>query len=287
MELALLQNAVNEIKTNLENAISTATYNGKQYPNGQQAKQALIRSQNLILKIHEVVKISLLKEISQYRTDFTIFPPIGARSPEMAVFGLLKSKKQDVVVLFNDTPDHGSLVKEGPLAGSYDPIGKEKAEKSIVIGIRSQLSSVAKNFDTLMERAFAETLNLRLRLPDLVMGDVYLIPVVEYDDVLMKQNRVGWKHDIIAVDKFVSTFLAISNRSYAKSDPEIYKYERVALIIVDFRKNPPKIFLSTDELREGGFLSKDFKYKYEPLSPINFAHDIFEIYRMRHRRHHE
>ena len=282
MKFDLLQNAINEIKFELENAISTATYNRKQYTNGQAAKEALIRSQNLILKIHEVVKVSLLDEISKYRTDFTIYPPIGERSPEVAVFGLLKSKKQDVVVMFDDMPDTGSHVAEGPLSGSYDPIGQEKAEKSIVVGVRSQLSSVAKNFDTLMERAFAETLNLRLRLPDLVMGDVYLIPVVEYDDTLMKRNIVGWKRDVIAVDKFISTFLAISNRSYVKSDPEIYKYERVALVVVDFRQNPPKILLSTDELKSGGFISGDFDGEYEPLSPINFAQDIFEVYRKRH-----
>lgn len=282
MRFDLLQTAVNEIKTELETAISTATYNGNQYVNGHQAKEALIRSQNLILKIHEVVKISLLDEISKYRKDFTIFPPIGARSPEMAVYGLLKGKRQDVVVMFDDMPHNGNHIAEGPLAGFYDPVGKEKAEKSIVIGVRSQLSSVAKNFDTLMERSFAETLNLRLRLHNLIMGDVYLIPVVEYDDALMKKNIVGWKRDVIAVDKFISTFLAISNRSYVKSDPEIYKYERVALVVVDFRQNPPKIFLSTDELRAGGFVTKKFNKEYEPLSPINFVQDILEIYKKRH-----
>ncbi len=282
MKFDLLQNAVNEIKTELETAISTATYNGNTYADGQEAKEALIRSQNLILKIHEVVKVSLLDEISKYRKDFTIFPPIGARSPEMAVYGLLKGKRQDVVVMFDDVPHNGNHIAEGPLAGSYDPVGKEKAEKSIVVGVRSQLSSVAKNFDTLMERSFAETLNLRLRLPNLIMGDVYLIPVVEYDDALMKKNIVGWKRDVIAVDKFISTFLAISNRSFAKSDPEIYKYERVALVVVDFRQNPPKIFLSTDELRAGGFVTKKFTKEYEPLSPINFVQDILDIYKKRH-----
>lgn len=282
MKFKLLQNAINEIKIDLENAVNTASYNGNQYASGQEAKEALIRSQNLILKIHEVVKVSLVDEISKYTTDFSIYPPIDSRSPEMAISGLLKSKKQDVVVMFNDIPNRGCRISEGPLSGSYDPIGKEKAERSIVIGVRSQLSSVAKNFDTLMERSFAETLNLRLRLPDLVMGDVYVIPVVEYNDTLMKRNVVSWKREDIAVDKFISTFLAISNRSHTKTDPEIYKYERVALVIVDFRQNPPKIILSTKELMEGGFISKSFASQYESLSPINFAQDIYEVYRKRH-----
>jgi hypothetical protein len=282
MKFDLLQAAVNETKLELETVIANAKYNNNKYSNGLVAKEALIRSQNLILKFHEVVKVSLLDEISKYRTDFNIFPPIGSRSPEMSVYGLLKMKKQDVVVLFDDVPRNRSQITEGPLSGSFDPIGREKSEKSIVIGVRSQLSSVAKNFDTLMERTFAETLNLRLRLPNLVMGDVYLLPVVEYDDGLMKQNRVGFKNDIIKVEKFISTFLAISNRPFTRFDPEIYKYERVALILVDFRKNPPKIILSTDELRSGGFISSNFQKRYESLSPVNFVQDIFEIYKKRH-----
>lgn len=282
MKFDALQNAVNEMKAEVENAIRTATYNGNQYADGQEAKEALIRSQTLILRIHEVVKVSLLDEISKHRTDFTIFPPIGQRSPEMSVFGLLKAKKQDVVVMFDDLPNANSQITEGPLAGIYDQVGKEKAEKSIVVGVRSQLSSVAKNFDTLMERAFAETLNLRLRLPDLVMGDVYLIPVVEYDDTLMRRNQIGWKRSPIAIDKFISTFLAISNRAALRADPEIYKYERVALVLVDFRQNPPRILLSTEELRAGGFISPQYSQLYEPLSPIYFVQDLYNIYRERH-----
>ena len=65
------------------------------------------------------------------------------------------------------------------------------------------MSSVAKNFDTLMERAFAETLNLRLRLPGLVMGEVYVPPIVEYDDVAMRTNRVAWKKKPIPVEKSI------------------------------------------------------------------------------------
>jgi len=44
-----------------------------------------------------------------------------------------------------------------------------------------------------MERAFAETLNLRLKYPSLIMGEIYLLAVREYDEQLMKQNRIAWK----------------------------------------------------------------------------------------------
>ena len=44
MNLDLLHTAVAEIKSELEEAIRTAIYNDRHYENGQQAKQALIRS---------------------------------------------------------------------------------------------------------------------------------------------------------------------------------------------------------------------------------------------------
>jgi hypothetical protein len=281
MKIDLLQKAITEIKTDLENAISLARYNDKAYQNGQSAKEALICSQNLILKIHEVVKLSFLDEISKYRTDFTIYPPIGNRSPEQAIIGLIKAKKQDVVIFFDDIPNKLTVIAEGPLRNQYDQIGYEKAERAIIVGVRSQLSSVAKNFDTLMERAFAETLNLRLRMPNIIMGDVYLIPVVEYDDAAMQLNRVAWKKEKIALDKFIDTFHAICNRSSDASNPEIYKYERVALIIVDFRQDPPRIFLTGEELVNSHLVTAEVGARYNDLSPVDFVKDLVQIHQER------
>ena len=44
MNLDLLHTAVREIKSELEEAIRTGSYKGQNYNDGQQAKQALIRS---------------------------------------------------------------------------------------------------------------------------------------------------------------------------------------------------------------------------------------------------
>lgn len=287
MNLTLLQEAISEIKTELEASIRTATYNDKVYDNGQRAKEALIRSQNLILKIHEVVKVSLYDELSKHRIHFSIHPPLGQKSPEVTFHGFIKSKKQDIVVLFDDTSSvQGGIISEGPLTGTYDALGKPKSELSIVIGVRSQLSSVAKNFDTLMERTFAETLNLRLRLPSLVMGEVYLLPVVEYDDVAMGQSRVAWKSTPVPVERFIKTFIAISGRTAQSLKEELYKYERTALILVDFRESSPKIFLTTEQLKKEAYVSKDFTEHFELLSPSGFAEDIVRVHHERHIAHH-
>ena len=280
MNLDLLQTAVGEIKSELEEAIRTAIYNDRHYENGQQAKQALIRSQNLIMKIHEVVKISLDCELKKFTENYTIHPPLGRSKPELVVSGFIKSKKQDIVVLFGKDEENPEVIREGPLSGATNSIGKKRSENSIVIGVRSQLSSVEKNFDTIMERTFAETLNLRLRLPRLVMGEVYLLPVVEYDDQAMKQNCIEWKNGHTPVRKFINTLMGITHRDNTAN--EIYKYERSALILVDIRQSPPQIFLTLEELKKAGYLSSDFEANFDLLSPKNFASDIVSSHRQHH-----
>lgn len=274
MNLTLLSNALMSIKAALEDAISTATYSGKVYDNGQRAKEALIRSQTLIGRLHEVVKVSLREVLQRESRSYRIYPPVGSSNPELSVAGFIKKKQQDVVVLMDDDSPQPEAISEGPLAGQIDPIGKEIAERSIVVGIRSQLSSVDKNFDTLMERAFAETLNLRLRLHGLVMGEVYLLPVVEYDDVAMVENQVAWRSEPVNVSKFIHTFLAISGRSSTTDLAELYKYERSALVLADFRESPPRVFLTLDELVAGGFVPHGFSGNFNLLSPEGFAEDI-------------
>lgn len=169
MNLEKLGQAVCEMKGALEDAITSAKYRGKRFENGVEAKQALIRSQSLILRIHEVVKADLVDKIEATRSH-SIHPPLGKSKPELKISGFIKAKDQDLVMLFDGDEARRETIADGPLKGDIDPVGRQQSERAVVVGVRSQMSSVAKNFDTLMERAFAETLNLRLRLPGLVMG---------------------------------------------------------------------------------------------------------------------
>ena len=280
MNIPLLQTAVTEIKDTIENSIRTRTFDGNTYPNGQKAKEALIRSSKLILRIHEVVKQSLVTELNRVRRNHRIYPPLNQSVPELSISGFIKAKNQDVVVLFDGDRPTSERIQEGPLAETSDEVGKDISERSIVIGVRSQLSSIAKNFDTLMERAFAETLNLRLRLPELVMGEAYLLPIYEYDDRAMEQNTVRWKPAPVPVEKFIRTFLGISGRT--SGDTDIYKYERSALILFDTRVSPPKLFLTLDELKQAGVVSNDFNGNFNLLSPQNFAEQIISAHQRRH-----
>jgi hypothetical protein len=279
MDIELLKTAVSEIKDDIETAITSSQFNGRNYDNGQKAKEALIRSSKLILKIHEVTKVSLNKSIKQ--RPHVIHPPLNSSSPELSITGFIKAKKQDIVILFDNAIPKREEIVSGPMKGEFDKIGKDVSNRSIIVGIRSQLSSVAKNFDTLMERAFAETLNLRLRLPNCVMGEVYLLPVYEYDDRAMVQNRVEWKDRPVPVDKFIRTFIGISQRKAVLNTNDLYKYERSCLLLVNLKTNPPKVYLTTDELKEDSIISESFEEHFEILSPLNFADDLISVYNQR------
>jgi len=207
MDFNLLNQAAANIQDQLFQAIRSGTYNGKKYSDGQKAKEALIRSQSLIMNVHEAVKKSLCHELLKKSQEWKVYPPINETSPELKIYGLLKPKNQDVVFL--SQPKKASVIEKGPNAGEKDPVGFEPTESSIIIGVRSQLSSVDKNFDTLMERAFAETLNLRLRAPQLCIGEVYLLPLEELDDGAMRRNSVEFKLRKVNVGKFIKIFNAL------------------------------------------------------------------------------
>jgi hypothetical protein len=282
VNLGFLQETMAQFKKELELAITTATFGNKEYENGWAAKDALIKSQRLIMLAHEATKVSLHEELERRGRRHEIYPPIGKPSPELKITGFIKAKKQDVVVLLDGDRPSLEKIKDGHLEGEVDEVGKAVSERSMVVGIRSQMSSVGKNFDTLMERAFAETLNLRLRLPGLVMGEVYLLPVVEYDDKKMKSNRIAFNKGSVPVEKFIRTFLAISGRPPAQNGHELYKYERTALVLVDFRKSPPKVYLDLDELKRDGHVSADFARDFHALSPRAFAAEFVKTHELRH-----
>ncbi|WP_323593112.1 hypothetical protein [Aliarcobacter butzleri] len=187
---------------------------------------------------------------------------------------------QDVLVLF-DTPNN-ETISRGALKGQTDTIGFDNTQKAIIIGVRSQLSSIDKNFDTLMERAYAEALNTRLRTPKTVMGEVFLLPVYEYEEKPMKRNIISFSSNKTKIEKYLSIFNEISNRRNFAKKLDYYKYERTCVLIVDFQQNPIKIYEPKAELIRDGIISRGCKINYSNLSPKNFSQDIVDNYTSRH-----
>lgn len=266
--LIKLQDALNNIKTSIERAIKNS---------GTTGKNNLIRSQKPIKLLHDVVKSELIKNRVEQRL---INPALGKSTGELTLSGFFKKKDQDICVSPKlIKPKLETLSFEGILMGQTDKFGHQFTEQTLSINVRSQLSSSAKNFDTLYERTFAEALNLHLRCPKMVLGEFYMIAVNEYDSDSANKNKVKFRKPRSIedhIEKYILSFNAINNRRSTKIDH--YKYERVCLLIVDFSKSEPKLYSNNNNLIEDGLLPKNTTATMKHLNFEFFIKDILKIY---------
>lgn len=268
--MAYIDEQLKIFKNMIEDAIITG---------GTKGKESCIRSSALINLIHDAVKHELIEHGLR---EESIFPHYGETKPEIKLAGFLKQKDQDVCVFPKGIDKVTEHINWGPMAfqNKHDPYGYDYSTNTLAINIRSQMSSLAKNADTLFERTFAEALNLHMRYPKMVLGEVYLIPVYEYDDELVKRNKVGFKKNRTDVEKYISFFDSINNRT---DESETYKYERCALLVVDFRPQQPILYRNSQQLKEAGLISQSFDIEYASLGFDTFAEDIIDIYAERFR----
>lgn len=245
---------------------------------GVKGKESMIRSSQLINLIHDAVKYELIQRgVSREQ----IFPHFGETKPEVKLAGFLKQKDQDVCVVPRNVRRSPLTIDWGPMAfqRKSDPYGFEYSNNTLVINVRSQMSSLAKNSDTLFERTFAEAQNLHMRYPNMVLGEVYLIPINEYDDEAVKDHEVAFKAHQTDVEKYISFFNSINGRQLG--DPD-YMYERCTLLVVDFSRHQPRLFRNSDELKDAGVISGRFQIEYATLGFDDFVDDILRIYDSRY-----
>jgi len=269
--LISLADALIDIKLSIETAIKTG---------GTVAKNNLIRTQKPIKLLHDVVKSELIRNSVNPQL---IKPALKLSKGELALSGFFKRKNQDVCVVQKDLiPTKEILKTEGFLYGEKDEFGSQFTQKTLSINVRSQLSSSAKNFDTLYERTFAEALNLHLRCPEMVLGEFYMIAVREYDSNQANNNTVAFrkpkgieKH----IEKYLRSFSAINGRK--SKDNEHYKYERICLLIVDFSTEIPKYYSTDEQLKADGLLPENTKASIQNLNFETFISDLLNIYSAR------
>ncbi len=224
---------------------------------------SVIRSQKHIQPLHDFIKQELI-DIGV--KPELIFPHLNMSKPELKLAGHFKQKDQDVCVIPNNIQKISTPITWGPLASEnkIDEYGATFTEKTLTINVRGQFSSLAKNTDTLFERTYAEALNLHLQYPNMVLGELYIIPT--HAD--RKQTNL---------EKYISFFSFINNRKNTSDDE--HKYEKVALVIVDFKH---KIFYkNTQMLKAAGLVSPNFNLELSDLSPHTFAQDLVNIYEQR------
>lgn len=245
---------------------------------GSEGKQSIIRSSTLINLIHDAIKYEL---INHGINPINIYPHFEETKPEIKLAGFLKQKDQDVCVVPSNIKKTPQIINWGPMKflNKKDPYGYEYSTNTLVINVRSQMSSLAKNADTLFERTFAEALNLHMRYPDIVLGEVYLIPVYEYDDVAVSKYEVCFKQHQTDIEKYISFFNSINNRQIEDSS---YMYERCALLVVDFSKRRPQLYRNSAELKSAGLISRNFNIEYASLSFDRFTDDILRVYSNRY-----
>ena len=180
---------------------------------GAEGKNKVIKSSKPINLIHDAVKKSL---IDAGVDPSLVRPQFENTKPEMKMAGFIKQKKQDVCVIPKNITKVKSEIDWGPMAHlrRKDEFGYEFSRNSLVINVRSQMSSLGKNYDTLFERTVAEAQNLHMRYPDIVLGEVYLIPVYEYDDAMAKENIVEFSTRHSDIENYISFFSSISGRTF-------------------------------------------------------------------------
>ena len=268
-----LQDCVNNIKTTVENAIII---------NGTSGKTSVIRSQGVINMLHEVVKTSLIQ--NGVHADL-IHPPLSQSNGEKTLAGFLKFKKQDICVFPKNKPEILEPLDFNGLyaTGVTEPYGELFTEHILSVNVRSQLSSIGNNIDTMYERTYAEPLNLHRRLPKMVLGEVYLLSVRELDSSQVALNNVAYKPHTDSVgryiERYIKGFAALNMRSGQRDDD--FKYERVALILADFSQTPVKIYRNNAELNADGILPVNSTADMNNLSYDGFVDRLLEVYNRR------
>lgn len=268
-----IYDCVERIKSLIEDAIMV---------NGTEGKNSLIRSQVVINLLHEVVKHSLIAEgVNPSR----VYPRLGCSNGEKTLAGFLKFKKQDICVFPNNKSPRVENIDFHGLynTGTTDPYGELFSEHILSINVRSQLSSLTKNVDTMFERTYAEPLNLHRRLPKMVLGEVYLISVRELNSTAVKDKRVEYKtvsnSTRKSLEKYIKGFSALNMRASQRDDD--FKYERVSLVIADFCQNPVKVYHTTQELIDDNLLPEDSNASMDNLLFEGFSRRLLDVYEQR------
>ena len=264
----ILTEGIENIKQMMEDAINE---------DGAKGKNSLITSQRHINTLHEVVKHSLAA--NSVNPDL-IKPPLDESSGEITLAGFLKFKKQDVCVFPNSLAQTEEPIDFNGLfnTGTREPFGELFTEHILTINLRSQLSSLKNNIDTMFE-----PLNLHRRLPKMVLGEVYLLSLRELNSAEVADKNVVYKPFTASnaryLERYVNGFSALNMRNSQRDDD--FKYERVALIIADFSQNPVKIYNTTEELLNDNLLPVGSTASMDNLSYTGFEQKLLQVYERR------
>lgn len=163
-----------------------------------------VRGQGFIKELHRHVAVDLRDRIS----------PTGKRQgitvqEEVRLYGSHKPKDVDVAVV---DPSNGPL---------------------LIVGLRSQMSSVANNALNYYEGIIGECISLQDRFPMSVIGYIYLMPLTPV--------KAGRTTEVIDHGRYARMYAAITNRGGQRYQDIRGIYDQFAYLIVDFNQDPPQV----------------------------------------------
>jgi len=163
-----------------------------------------VRGQAFIKILHRALSADLTARL----TDSSLRRGVAV-TEEATIFGSHKSKDVDVAVI---DPENGPLM---------------------MVGVRSQMSSVGKNVLTYYEEIIGECISLQDRFPMAVIGYIYLMP--------LRPIKMGKEHETVDHNRYSQLYNAITGR-----EGQAYKdirgvYDQFAYMIVDFAADPPAL----------------------------------------------
>lgn len=194
-----------------------------------------VRGQGFIKILHEQINADLTARLT---TKFSQKRHIAAKNEAM-IFGSHKPKDVDVSVI---DPENGPL---------------------LMIGIRSQMSSIGNNVLNYYEGIIGECISLQDRFPMAVIGYIYLMPL---QPVLEGKEKERVDHA-----RYARFYDAVAGR-----EGQAYKdirgiFDQFAYMIVDFANTPPTLH---DEL-----LPADLKHD---LRISTFVDRMIDTFKSRH-----
>lgn len=176
-----------------------------------------VRGQAFIKILHTQIHADLTARLTRFSIDRHI-----TTKYEATIFGSHKPKDVDVSVI---DPDNGPLM---------------------MIGIRSQMSSIGKNVLTYYEEIIGECISLQDRFPMAVIGYIYLMP--------LQPIKPGTELERVDHARYAKFYDAVTGR-----EGQAYKdirgiFDQFAYMIVDFTASPPIL--------------------HDELLPANLKHDL-------------
>lgn len=154
------------------------------------------------------------------------------------------------------------VIKEATIYGSHKPKDVDVAVieningPQIIIGIRSQMSSVAKNILTYYEEIIGDCISLHDRFPMAVLCYIYLLP---------KRPIKEGLNESVNLERAERLFERIVGRADWRAPKD--KYEHFAFLKVDFDNDPPVLIDTIPTLSIDNFFDNIVK-TYNDRKPL-------------------